>query len=91
MHLRSFPDALTRRGSLLSSLGNTGPAQDRGERGRFDGTGLYVRCSKPLWKTQISTGPYVLLNCRLSGFYVRFDGILRAAFLYIPVVQVENL
>ena len=58
---------------------------------RFDGTGLYVRCSKLLWKTEISTGLYVLMNRRLSGFCVRFDGILRAPFLYIPVVQVENL
>ena len=54
---------------------------ERASYARTDRTGLYVRCSKLLWKTEISTGLYVLMNRSLSGFCVRFDGILRAPFL----------
>jgi hypothetical protein len=46
------------------------------------GTGLYVRCSKLLWRTAFSTGLYVLVEGPLSGFYVRFVGSLGALSIY---------
>ena len=72
-------------GSLHSPPHQRRYCSEIGEATRSDGTGLYVRCSKLLWKKEISTGLYVLMNDRSSGFCVRFDGILRAPFLYIPV------
>jgi hypothetical protein len=55
------------------------------------GTGLYVRCSKLLWEIAFSTGLCVLVEGRLSGFYVRFFGTLGALSIYILYVQVKNL
>src|SRR4051812_19164053 len=87
--LRSFLDMVTAQVSLVSSLRQHRSAQN-GRATCTDRTGLYVRCSKLLRKAELSTGPYVLMNRRLSGFCVRFDGTLGAPFLYIPVVAVRK-
>ena len=91
MRRRSFADALA-RSRLLAQFSPPTPVLLNSRRSYpLRGHGTLRALFKTPVKKEISTGLYVLMNGRSSGFCVRFDGILRAPLLYIPVVQVENL